>query len=78
MTNTTGLEQQARSDIRAPEAKVPEILIFDRDAMLRDLKTGLKSLGIECVGACKVHLPTLVSTMTTHLLNWVIVSLSRA
>lgn len=62
---------------RASESDVVDVIVFDKDAMHRDLMNGLKDFGIGCCEVGKVTLAPLVSTMLKHFFNWVIDSVLK-
>ena len=77
MENKNAIVAGETEELRTSEPEVIDVIVFDKDAMCRDLTNGLKDFGIGCCEAGKVTLAPLASTMLKHFFNWVIDSVLK-
>ena len=77
MENKNAVVVEMSEELQATEPEVVDIVVFDKDAMHRDLANGLKDFGVGCCKAGKVTLAPLADTMLKHLFNWIIASIQK-
>lgn len=78
MENKNAIVTGKTEEMQSSEPEIIDVIVFDKDTMLRDLENGLKDFGVGCCEAGKDTLATLASTMLKHFFNWLIDSLMKA
>lgn len=77
MENENAIVVGKSEELQTSEPEVIDVVVFDKDAVRRDLTDGLKDFGIGCCEAGKVTLAPLAETMLKHLFNWIIYSIRK-
>lgn len=72
MENKNAIVVGKSKEMQPSKSEVIDVVVFDKDAVRRDLTDGLRDFGVECCEAGKITLAPLAETMLKHLFNWII------
>ena len=70
MENKNAIVVGKSEELQTSEPEVFDVVVFDKDAVKRDLSMGLKQFGRECCDAGEKSLAPLAYTMAQHFFRW--------